>query len=245
MTYNEFIQNILNSRGRFACGEEYHERHHIVPKCIGGSNDDENLIDLYAREHYEAHKLLMLENPDNRKLHNAYFAMAFLKCDNHDRYQVAAEEYEYAKQRLSQHKRKIWQDEDARADLILKIKNGCNTPEHKEYCRKRIEDQRNDTEFVEHCRAAASDFLRNLWQDESFRQRKIELQIDRNKKRWESPEYREAHTKKVVQYSKCGDFIKEWESVIDAEKALHILHIGECANKKRKTAGGFVWEYID
>ena len=38
ITYDEFINNILKSRGRFACGDEYHETHHITPKCIGGSN---------------------------------------------------------------------------------------------------------------------------------------------------------------------------------------------------------------
>ena len=63
--YDEFIQNILNTRGRFACEDEYYERHHIVPRCLGGNNDESNLIDLYAREHFIAHKLLALENPEN------------------------------------------------------------------------------------------------------------------------------------------------------------------------------------
>ena len=67
-TYEQFIQNILNTRGRFACGDEYHERHHIVPKCMDGGDEEENLIDLFAREHFEAHRLLALENPDNDKL---------------------------------------------------------------------------------------------------------------------------------------------------------------------------------
>ena len=58
MTYLEFIDNILKTRGRFACGNEYHERHHIVPRCMNGADDEINLIDLYAREHYEAHRLL-------------------------------------------------------------------------------------------------------------------------------------------------------------------------------------------
>ena len=65
MNYKTFIENILNTRGRFACGEEYHERHHIIPKSCGGTNDKNNLIDLFAKEHFIAHKLLALENPDN------------------------------------------------------------------------------------------------------------------------------------------------------------------------------------
>ena len=93
MTYEEFIQNILYVRGRFACGEEYYERHHIVPKCMDGTDEEENLIDLFAKEHYEAHKLLALENPDNKKLQYAWWMMCH--CKNDDRqYEVNAEEYE-------------------------------------------------------------------------------------------------------------------------------------------------------
>ena len=63
MMYREFIDNILQTRGRFNCGDEYHERHHITPKCMSGANDENNLIDLFAREHFEAHRLLALDNP--------------------------------------------------------------------------------------------------------------------------------------------------------------------------------------
>ena len=93
-TYEEFIDNILNTRGRFECGDEYHERHHIVPKCMGGGNETENLIDLYAREHFIAHKLLALENPENDKLTYAWNRMCNSKNGN---YQITAEEYEKAR----------------------------------------------------------------------------------------------------------------------------------------------------
>lgn len=66
ITYKDFIQNIIDTRGQFACNKnEYCERHHIKPKCLGGNNDKENLIDLYAHEHFIAHKLLAQENPNN------------------------------------------------------------------------------------------------------------------------------------------------------------------------------------
>lgn len=101
-TYEEFINNILESRGRFACGDEYHERHHIMPKCIGGINDEDNLIDLYAKEHFIAHKLLTQENPNNNKLAYAYLCMAFVKNENHERYEITPEEYEEARKACSQ-----------------------------------------------------------------------------------------------------------------------------------------------
>ena len=41
--------------------EGYKERHHIVPKCLGGGEEN-NLVDLTAREHYVAHQLLVKMN---------------------------------------------------------------------------------------------------------------------------------------------------------------------------------------
>lgn len=95
MTYDKFIQNILNTRGRFACSDGYYERHHIIPKCMNGSNSKDNLIDLYAREHFIAHKLLAEENPQNYQLKYAYWNMC--QCtgrDGQDKYIPTPEEYE-------------------------------------------------------------------------------------------------------------------------------------------------------
>lgn len=97
MTYQDFIDNILQTRGRFLCDEEYYERHHIVPRCKNGSNNEENLIDLFAKEHFIAHKLLAEENPDDDQLVYAYIIMAFTKDKNQKRYELTPEEYEEAR----------------------------------------------------------------------------------------------------------------------------------------------------
>ena len=94
LTYNNFIENILITRGRFACGDEYHERHHIIPRCVGGTNDEENLIDLYAREHFIAHKLLANENPENESLIYAWWMMSHINNKTQERYELTPEEYE-------------------------------------------------------------------------------------------------------------------------------------------------------
>lgn len=99
MNYNEFINNILETRGRFSCGDEYHERHHIIPRCMGGTDNDENLIDLFAREHFEAHRLLALENPENSSLVYAWWMMAHVKDKNQKRVEISAEEYEEVKRK--------------------------------------------------------------------------------------------------------------------------------------------------
>lgn len=126
MTYDQFIQNILDTRGRFACGDEYHECHHIIPKCIGGTNDNENLIDLFAREHFIAHKLLAEEHGDNTMLLFAYTCMAFMRNDYEHRYELTPEEYEEAKIARSK---------------SLTGKNNPNYGKHlSEECKKKISD---------------------------------------------------------------------------------------------------------
>lgn len=51
--------------------------------------------------------------------------------------------------------------------------------------------------------------------------------------------------KKVYQYDKQGNFIREWESTMDVERELSYLHgnISQCCNRKRKSVHGFIWSY--
>lgn len=97
ITYQSFIDNVLQIRGRHGCGDAYYETHHIVPKCCGGTNNQENLVDLFAREHFEAHRLLALEHPDNEKLVYAWWSMCSLPGSSKMRSEVTAEEYEEAR----------------------------------------------------------------------------------------------------------------------------------------------------
>ena len=112
ITYTDFINNILETRGRFACGDEYHERHHIVPKCVGGTNEEDNLIDLYAREHFIAHQLLAEENPDNNGLIYAYFAMSTISSQHEERYRLTPQEYEEARIAFSEMLKKRYQNKE-------------------------------------------------------------------------------------------------------------------------------------
>jgi NUMOD3 motif len=54
----------------------YCERHHIVPKCMGGSNADSNIVELSPEEHYIAHQLLMKMFPSIVVLSKATAFMA-------------------------------------------------------------------------------------------------------------------------------------------------------------------------
>lgn len=49
----------------------------------------------------------------------------------------------------------------------------------------------------------------------------------------------------ILQYSKTGEFIREWKSVTDLknETGMDITHVSSCCRGKRKTANGFRWKY--
>ena len=48
----------------------------------------------------------------------------------------------------------------------------------------------------------------------------------------------------VLQYDKDGNFIREWDTMTEAETTLNITHkIHFVCQGKRKTCGGYIWKY--
>jgi hypothetical protein len=58
MNYFLAYQRLVAKATARACPEGYVERHHILPRALGGSDDSSNLVALTAREHFVAHVLL-------------------------------------------------------------------------------------------------------------------------------------------------------------------------------------------
>lgn len=55
----------------------YTEKHHIIPKCLGGDDRKDNLVVVTAREHFICHRLLpkMTTGRDKHKMLSAIFRM--------------------------------------------------------------------------------------------------------------------------------------------------------------------------
>jgi hypothetical protein len=73
----------------------YSETHHIIPKSMGGSDDQSNLVELTAREHYICHLLLpkMTSGEDRYKMIYAYTIMSGRKIYGSRKYAFYREEY--------------------------------------------------------------------------------------------------------------------------------------------------------
>jgi hypothetical protein len=77
MNYLKFYNNLINfAKARKTIKGQYYERHHIVPKCLGGSNEKTNIVKLTAREHYVAHQLLAKIYPDHLGLIFAAYSLS-------------------------------------------------------------------------------------------------------------------------------------------------------------------------
>ena len=65
MNYQKIYNNLINCE---ITRVGHVEKHHILPRCLGGLDNKENLVDLYPEEHYLAHLLLCKIYPKNQKL---------------------------------------------------------------------------------------------------------------------------------------------------------------------------------
>lgn len=79
--------------------EGYVERHHIIPKCMGGSNEVDNLVLLPLKAHYLAHYILHKAYPDNTNLAHAFACMS-LCSEKHVRV-FSSKQYEKMKRARS------------------------------------------------------------------------------------------------------------------------------------------------
>lgn len=100
------------------------EYHHVIPTCIGGSNDESNLVYLTFAEHYVAHQLLQKIYPDNDPLKLATSKMCQGRNGTNKLFEWIRKEANEANRRLSLER---WKDPDFKAKFMEKI----STPEYK------------------------------------------------------------------------------------------------------------------
>lgn len=65
MNYAKHYETLIDKHGSKAKPDTYSELHHILPKCLGGGEEESNLVYLSAEAHYVAHQLLVKINPEH------------------------------------------------------------------------------------------------------------------------------------------------------------------------------------
>ena len=101
--YTRWYYNIVNAAVSRTSFTDYTEKHHVIPKSLGGTNSASNLVRLTAKEHFVCHRLLtkmVCEDKAKIKMHNAVFQMT-VKSSNQERYKITARTYEVLKRNKS------------------------------------------------------------------------------------------------------------------------------------------------
>lgn len=212
------IYNRIIERAKNRVLEGYKEKHHIIPKCLGGSNDKENLVELTAREHFLCHQILCEIYPNNKNLWYALFLMSINKNKKqHQKYKVSSREYERIKLEWSKYSKGRKKPEGFGEKITNKERN------------KKI-GLSNSKPKPEYFGKNHSIKMKGKPKPEGFGKT-----VTQNK------------SKCVLQFALNGEFIQEWKSVKEASEMLNINQSTIAGNARNnginKTAGGYIWKY--
>ena len=119
MNYQKIYNQIID-RARTRKLECYKEKHHVTPKCLGGSNSSYNLVELTAREHFICHHLLCKIYPENVKLTFALWAMVNMRTSSQERVKISSTLYEEIKQKHSKLKSELYKGRKQPKEVIEK-----------------------------------------------------------------------------------------------------------------------------
>ena len=105
MDYSKHYDLLIKRAQNRTLNTQYHETHHIIPKCLGGNDKPSNLVILTAREHFIAHLLLCEIYPDNDKLAYALWAICNLENPYQTRYTPSSRVIEQIRINISKAKK--------------------------------------------------------------------------------------------------------------------------------------------
>ena len=218
-SYQQYINRISKERENKKINNVYMERHHKIPRCLNGKDDDDNLIYLFPQEHYYAHKLLAQENPENKELLYAWWMMG-----NKNNVSVTAEEYAELKNKF--------------VNLAIIQNTGENNPfygkHHSEETKKKMSEANKGREFSKQHKEKLSEQAKNKTGSKNpfygkHHSEESKLKIGASKK-----------SIPVI----CIETGQIYRSAKEAQRKTGISQgtISKCIKGEYKQAGGFHWK---
>jgi hypothetical protein len=143
-----YFSIIRNAQDRVTVG--YIERHHIIPRCLGGLDDSSNIVALTAREHFICH-LLLIKMVDGSLKHKMVFAAwQQSRPSKHKSFKITGRTYEMLRRQLSESmtgRKRPQFSEEWRANMSKRAqgeKNNMFNKRHTIDSLKKMSDNRKD-----------------------------------------------------------------------------------------------------
>lgn len=251
MNYQRIYNQIIE-RAKIRQIEGYVEKHHIIPKCLGGNNEQDNLVKLTAREHFLCHRLLVEIYPNEPKLKYALYLMNIGKRKNKNAdYKISSRTYERLKKEGS---------------ILISnwAKNRKLTEGHKEILYNYHFGAKRNEQWKQNMRGSrgsqpnmkipkSEKYKENLrtkmrgksWtvSDEALKNKREQYKnnLERNKK------ISNSNKVCISQFTLDDVFIKDWESIKDINlffnKQPNASSVSLCCKGIYKQAFGYKWKY--
>jgi hypothetical protein len=253
--YDKLIEKAKN---RIIPNDIYSERHHIIPKCLGGNNSKTNIVRLLPKEHYIAHLLLFNLHPNNQSLAYSFWMMSNGNKKDKRTYRVSGKIYEEIRSRFSsimKQRKPFFQgkahtEESKKKNRDAHIGNPgtwigrTHSEESKIKMSKKAMGKKVSVETREKMSKSKSGVKLSYEHREKLS--KSNMGENNNYKRYLEKTGLPHHASKtVIQYSLDGKFIREWVNARIACIELGISYgaVNGCLNGKSKTSQGFIWKY--
>ena len=168
--YTTWYNSLINkAKDRIIFG--YTEKHHIIPSSLGGTNDNNNLVKLTAREHFICHLLLTKMTMGNAR-YKMNFALHMLSNANNigdGRYIPSSRMYDLARRLYKEALDNYWTDEKRKehADKIRPTVIGRKLKESsKEKLRNKVWSEKALENRLNNCLKSAESRKGSSWSDE-------------------------------------------------------------------------------
>ena len=157
--YTQCYYNII-ARAQKRINSAYTEKHHIIPKSLGGSDQDANLVKLTAREHFICHRLLckMVSGKQKQSMVYALWKMT-MRNKKQKRYIPNSRIYDNVKKLLSDSKKGVKLSEKHKQSM--RVPKGPMSSEEKQ---KRSDANKGKLK-TEETKKKMSEAKKKMWAD--------------------------------------------------------------------------------
>lgn len=215
MDYKKHYDLLIETRrNRVIIDGNYYEKHHIIPKSMGGGDDPNNLIKLTAREHFIAHWLLW-RIYQNKEMAFAFHSLVHMGKNQIIKSSRVYEESKIARRQFIVENNKIYHKGKKLSkkqidDITNMFQNLVRSGAHCENISKSL---KNKVKTKEH-RENLSKSLKNYdWSNHTERNKKISISNSGEKN---------GRSKKVYMRNIGGDLLKEFNTMFDAMEYFNI-----------------------
>ena len=134
MNYTLHYERLINRAPNEKPLDIYTEGHHIIPRCMGGTDED-GIVYLTPEEHYVAHQLLIKIHPN----HYGLVYAAGMMCVDKSGHRINNKCFGWLKRRLSESRKGNKHSEESKRKMS-NAKRGRKCPPRSEEYRRKMSD---------------------------------------------------------------------------------------------------------